>query len=412
MSRLISFCFGFIIFTLASDLNGFLSNVFGTERIFSLAILIVLIPLLWFAIKVKVGTNRWLILLVVTIVLWLLLGSLILSMSDVQNKFDKISYYWRYYTPSILMVFTFTKIFGYLMNSNAIGKYSTLILISIAINAILILVQTVSGFGVTNPFDDRSNGVIASINQAGVTMCIGQIIVLHKWGSFGHSFRRIGGFLFLLYLLFMVTAILTFSKAAILNTSLITFLFLYRYLGFRKSISRSFLRVLVLTLFFISVLPIISQIGLTKVQTERINEFTQLFFKGEITDETTTGRTTIANKALGYIANDYFLGRGIGTFHKIDGKQGSHNEYLLILGEAGFIVVTLYLLFWGKLLFSILRFKAIEDKHLILGIGLVFIITNMVSHTFLFIKFYMLILSYTMAFIDKKMIRQRSRVGQ
>ncbi len=199
----------------------------------------------------------------------------------------------------------------------------------------------------------------------------------------------------MLYFVALYAAVVTFSKAAMLKSLLILSVFIYYYfIKIYKShsfqIKNQRRRILLPFMFFstIVVLFLGSRIlsNFSEYQISRIVDFTS-FLKGNINDEITTNRTSLAAHALDLIKRDYYLGRGLDTFHRMEGVGlGTHNQFLLILGETGFIGLLLYMAYYWFLLLKNFKIKLPELKFLGVSVIVVLIVTAASMHTMLFTK--------------------------
>jgi hypothetical protein len=102
--------------------------------------------------------------------------------------------------------------------------------------------------------------------------------------------------------------------------------------------------------YVVSQILLLYSSALSASQVIRILQVTGLL-SGQIDSTTTTGRTLMWQLSLERFASDFPMGGGLGSFHFLAGGirengiwQGSHNLYLMILGEAGPIPVLLLLL--------------------------------------------------------------------
>lgn len=102
--------------------------------------------------------------------------------------------------------------------------------------------------------------------------------------------------------------------------------------------------------YVVSQILLLYSSALSASQVIRILQVTGLL-SGQIDSATTTGRTLMWQLSLERFAADFPMGGGLGSFHFLAGGirengvwQGSHNLYLMILGEAGPIPVVLLLL--------------------------------------------------------------------
>jgi O-antigen ligase len=121
---------------------------------------------------------------------------------------------------------------------------------------------------------------------------------------------------------------------------------------------------------------------------------------GQVTDETTTGRTVLWAKGLSIAAGNYFVfGEGLGSFHHFKGfvvengvEQGTHNTYLMLLGEAGLPVALLFIAANVVLLRALWR----ERLHYLFMYFVILQIDFLSAHNVLGLRFHDLMIGYTL----------------
>ena len=384
---------------MVSDLNGFLSLFTGSSGALSYLILFLTIILLLFSLSLKFELPGLSMYLLALFMLWLALGSLILYTKFGLFDFDMI----RKYIPSVLLLFLFSRLFVYYYRMKKFDYILNVITISLLLNVIMVIYSNYQGaFVLQRNSIDRSSGFIASVNQAGVTSVLAQVFFLFKFMSVS---TKMNNFYIGCYFIALYATFLTFSKAAFLSSIIVGALFiltlnfsgdkndLRKNLKWKKNKVKIFLGIPLI--FLLSIFNIASfSFELTESQLERLLEF-NFFLKGELNEETTTGRTHILKISFEEIFKDNLLGRGIGSFHNIDrlGGTGAHNEFILLLGEIGLIGLLFYL---GYFLLSTYKAVLLKDgasKFFVLGMITVLFLVSLVSHSVLFIKSYIIIFS-------------------
>ena len=406
---------GYILFVLliiliSSDLNGFFSLFFGTTSFLSPLILAITFILLLYSLRIKIEMPSLTIYLFGLYAFWLFIGSLIVFSKSKIIPFDSI----RYYLPSVLLFYVFSKLFMYYYMINKLGKIINVISLSLTFNCIAIIWVGHFGNFYENPYAvDRSSGFIASVNQAGVTASITQVFILFQYLT---PLKKRSNYLLVFYFIALYASFLTFSKAAFGNAIIIaiTFFITINFISY-KEVIREFLwkrnkkTIRTLILLLLPVVFIFGSkffIGLTKSQLERVREFGTLI-GGTINEETTTGRSEITIYAINQIKIDNYLGRGIGTFHRIEGiGYGAHNQFLLLLGEVGLLGMIIYLWYFLIVYYKIFIIRNLPLQFLAFGLINIMLLTSMVSHTVLYVKLYILIFSLMncLLFFNKKRI--------
>jgi O-antigen ligase len=304
------------------------------------------------------------------------------------------------------MLYIFSKLIAYFIIKGKLKQVIDVITFSLLVNCIFIIYSQSFGnvIGVELHVTDRNSGLIASVNQAGVTSSLAQVFLLYQY-LIAPRTKRNRYFLIFGYAIAIYAGFLTFSKAAFINIILNAGIFIYylrhnfeknlitRKLLFRNKITITIILITSLLCGFLFSQKI--YYNLSNYQKQRIFEFTSLM-KGQIDSETTTHRSEIAETAIDLMKEDLFLGRGLGVFHNLEetGGYGTHNEFLLILGEVGFIGFFLYVGYFIFIYINLFKIKFVPNRFLIFTIVNIMLITSMVSHTVLYIKLYVLVFSF------------------
>lgn len=400
---MIYFLFALLVFIISSDLNGFISLFTGQEAALSLGILGITVVLFVKAILVKhptVPLTKWMIGMYL---FWLLFGTLLffLVKPDHGDPLGRI----RYYLPSVILLFVLSKLIIYFIDRNKLKQVLEIITVALLINCLFIIFsqdfREIVGFGTGTA--DRNAGLIASVNQAGVTSSLAQAFILHQY-LIANRTKRNRYLLILAYAIAVYAGFLTFSKAAFVNIlgSVGLFVFyLRRSFGTnaseRKSLRRNKTTIVVVLVFAVVGGFFYGQTyfeNLTRYQKQRVDQFMNLL-EGQIDRETTTGRSHLADVAINIIEEDAFLGRGLSTFHRMhEGGHGSHNEFLLILGEAGIIGLLIFLGYFLIAYKSLRKIKFVPSRFLVFSLINIMFVTCMVSHTALYVKLYILIYAF------------------
>lgn len=383
------------------DLNEFVSGFLGLRGVLSVLILLLSIFLIVTArpnIRPAKSVHGVFIFFFLG---YLTLGSLA---SFLEGNVTKIWPSIRYYMPSLLIYYATYRTVLSIRNNAELFKVFRITAMLISINAVLILVSIFFGVDFQSSTDgarvDRAVGLYSNANRAGYVSVIGQLltIVVIVSGQFSRKWL----FLFM-YLICLGASVSTFSKGSII-LSLVTFSVLF-FLARMSSRSLFSSNLAVYTRRIALILIIIVPFSfsylysnLTVVQVARIQQVGQLL-SGEINDQTTTRRSGLATYALNQIEETFYLGAGLGEFKRMTVGKGTHNVYLLILGESGVIALVLYLyfiLFWFSRSF---RGKKTLNPIAIASLGLAMIITfaGFASHTVLANKSFIIVLGILFA---------------
>ena len=383
-----------LLFLLISDLNGSLSIVFNTKGILSELILFFTIILFIKSINITTPLTKrsiyfisfFVFFITYCILIYYLLGN------GWGQPFDRV----RSLTPSLILVFTISKWFLYFIKRGEFDKVLKTISISLVINSLFIIYSFITGDVLIEENTDRVSGLIASVNQAGATAVLTQVFTAYY--IFSNKLKFLYRFLFLIfYFVSILAALLTFSKAAMLGTLIVFILFIRdifsRDISHLKT-SRQMKIPLILLLFLSSIY--ISNYFILKLNTEQLKRFELFgeFLTGRIDEQTTTNRSEIAFLVLDKVKDEYYMGTGLDSYHRIEGfGLGTHNQYLLFLGEIGIFGLILFLLYLIGLGLDLYKIKGLNIRFLGLGIFCVLVITSSVAHTILFTKTYVVMFS-------------------
>ncbi len=188
----------------------------------------------------------------------------------------------------------------------------------------------------------RDGGLFINPNQAGFHSNLTLVVACFL---FVRDPSKIISLISLLSLpVIIYSVIVTFSKSAMLTTTVIMVLFLLFCAGSLIRHYRYHGRIwLMMSLLVISVIYIASKgydyaDSLTPGQMDRISDM-MLISQGVLTSKTTTLRSNAWQLGWDKIKARPFLGSGLGSFHSFDEIHGIgvHNVYLMIWGEAGFM---------------------------------------------------------------------------
>jgi O-antigen ligase len=202
---------------------------------------------------------------------------------------------------------------------------------------------------------DRYSGFFGNPNEAGIVSVAAMAVVLAKPTKY---------VFFQLAHVFIITGALffTFSKSSFLLFFVI--IFFYCVLTQKKAVfaQLAFTSLVVFAgwEWIRSLIP-----ELTLSQQVRVDQVLQLVTTGEVSNETTTGRTFLWNFAIDKISHKFPVAYGFGEFHYLEGGirelgvwQGAHNTYLMVLGEAGFIAFVALVVANVRLLKMSLKYRS------------------------------------------------------
>ena len=383
------------------DLNEFVSGLLGQRGVLSIAILCTSIFLIIISKPKIKSAKSFHSFFIFFFIGYLILGSLA---TILENNAINIWPNFRYYMPSLIIYYATYRTILSIDREVEIFKVLRTVSMLISLNAILIIISIFFGIDFHVSLEekgiDRAVGLYSNANRAGYVAVIGQLITLVLLVS-GQVLKR---WLFqCMYLICLAAAVSTFSKGSIILSLLILLFFIFlgkknshSQFSFNKRINiRRILLILVVIVPFS--MPYIYY-NLSIEQATRINQVGQML-SGTFNNETTTDRLTLVHFALSEIKDNFFLGAGLGEFKKMSIGLGTHNTYLLILGESGVIAIILYLRFLLFWLHNSLRM--IKDSNPLevasLGMAIIFAFVGFASHTLLVNKSFVVVLGIIFA---------------
>jgi O-antigen ligase len=259
--------------------------------------------------------------------------------------------------------------------------------------------------------EQRSMGVFANPNQAGIQANLTLTVILFLFlTNTKHKWILIALIPFVIFASFR-----TFSKGAMVSTLFVLIAFITilitraRYLNAR---SRNGVLIMVSVLVGLSIYVAINIE--TFIQNYDINQLERVFaiyeiiIEGKIDAETTSSRNELVAHGLGLVQERPLFGNGLGSFHKFAEPgltHGSHNQYLNILGESGFLPLLLLFSCYGLAMWRGYVSGSTAIRFFIWTvIGLMFL-NGMVTHTLLREKSVIAMLGITFALVERVNLR-------
>jgi O-antigen ligase len=372
------------------DINEFITRFLGSEGVLTALIFAMSIFLIMIAKPVTGLDNRLNRSFLIAFFGFISLGALA---SILEGNLEDIMGNVRYYVPSVLIYFSTYRTLMGIRNESELYRIFSISAVLIGVNAVLILLSilfNIDFHAATGTSQvERAVGLYSNANKAGYVSIIGQSLALLLF--FSNKVKR-PIFYFGLYIVCLLAAISTFSKGTILISMLLVARMMYlnlvlRRKGQNRSIFKRYVRIFSFLLFFLAVGFEVGFVNIqskfTGLQSRRISEV-QLLLQGQIDKETTTHRSELARLALNEMQGTFYLGAGLGEFKKMEIGKGTHNVYLLILGEAGVLALILYLLFfvaWFRRSFGFLAFDAVRFTSG--NILILFFFSGFAAHTLL-----------------------------
>lgn len=381
------------------DLNEFLTKYLGLEGAITYLLFVLSILLIFSSKPIKGKRSALNDSFLRAFIGFLVLGSFA---AWVEGNLDGISKNIRYYLPSLLIYFAVYRVICSTRGYNELQRTIDFALFFISVNAVLIIVSILFNMDFHGSSEaekvERAVGLYSNANRAGYVSTLGQSLALCSLLSKGLERRY---YYMVLYLICFFAALSSFSKGAII----LSFIIMIRtlILGLinnniaKKHSFGLYIRVtayIFVTVFFIMAFSFVDFSSIfTAEQSQRIDQVKMLLM-GQINEETTTHRSELALYALEEMSETFFLGAGLGKFKLMEVGNGSHNVYLLILGEAGVMSLLLYVIFlwkWGKQ--SYLRRLKDSIQFTSGNILLTILFSGFAAHTVLANKSYMFCLA-------------------
>lgn len=253
---------------------------------------------------------------------------------------------------------------------------------------------------------DRASGLFENPNEAGVAALTTLVLI------YNYPARR-NLITFVQSAIALSALALTFSKTCILTLTLLMVIVLIQ----KRSIWLTCFTICAFGLAAIA-LSYISESDLvhfTYDQRMRIADILSIF-GGEISDQTTTGRTDLWAVGIQRIMEQLPWGSGIGTFHSLEGTRrsimypddssraiygawlGVHNAYLMVLGESGLFP---FLLLIGFFLCLFIKASKAPEYSVAVPFGIIICMDMMASHGSLGFRLVDVILAIAMAIAER-----------
>lgn len=237
----------------------------------------------------------------------------------------------------------------------------------------------------------RAGGVYINPNTAGFICLIGYCLTF----AIHEKYLKLIG-----QIIFTFTGLLTFSRTFIVLWFMINLISLW--------INIKNIRVFLIGIITIAFLFSFAQLfGLSNVRLEQIQDVINAKAKmSEINDDS---RTDTWAQYYPMIISKPILGNGFGTFAGTENKEGVHNSYLLVLGEAGIIP---FVIFSGFFLWLVYRsFKVFKKEPFIFLFSFSIALFLLTNHNFFSdynMIFFSLWIYYQLQLIPKKTANETS----
>jgi hypothetical protein len=341
------------------NLNGLANFLFGIGQVFSTVLFIFSAYLIAKNPKLP-RSNLAVFLIFMVLFLWFAL-----FFSLTHGSTQDLAKYLRMYLGSILIVWSLSEFVTELPSRRALQrflKFSRNISI-IAVGSVLFSPALYSLYSsVPVSFEFRRSGFFGDPNEAGLMSVFALVLVL--WTPFTSKIVNLT-----VVAVVLVAVVLTFSKTAFITAIIVLMWYIATHFKIFAAISSL---LIVMGLQFVDFAEQSEKLSRNQVldlslqQAERVLEL-GLLLSGTINDEVTTGRSTLALLAIERSISNFPFGTGLGSFHHMrDGIMGNsdwlgtHNVFLMVWGEAGFIVFGVLVYFWGRLVLAALQPRAFD----------------------------------------------------
>lgn len=336
-----------LVIATALNLNGVFNMVFDVGQAMSL---IMFTASLYLIIRIgKTALSGLMALFIATIAAYLGFGALFTQTDD---SLRTILEYTQTYTGTLLITWAIAASYVAAARRGQGHEYLCLVRNSFVVSAASVWASPfLYTFYVTAPASmaDRMSGFFGNPNEAGAAAAAGLALVL------GQPYRS--RTLTLAAIIICMTAIvLTFSKTA-LGIGIV--IFALAALRVYRGLARLLALTTMLLMFLIVQNPrdIFDKLAeqtvveLSGEQQKRVRQLGDLL-SGDLTFETTTGRTEMSSLGIERIMESPLAGQGLGSYHYLVGGylengvwQGVHNTFLMLWGEAGLLAVLLFTAF-------------------------------------------------------------------
>lgn len=287
----------------------------------------------------------------------------------------------RGYLSSIIILLCFYKLTTWSLYHIQFYSFLNRLYIFTLLGVGIIFISSFTGFNLGLD-TERAGGLFANPNNASRLILYCTCLTL----CFTVSERKKYGSLYLILIPILFYAVfVTFSKAGLITFPLLILFFLGFCLVRYKKLYRPKRKIFV-CLFFAFIFSVVGiSIYFTSIveqlswgQVLRLQR-TLAFLSGEISEATTSERSTLFRIGFELIAEHPLIGNGLTSFHAYDipvnGKHiGVHNTFFLILGESGIIPFILYIVLMLIVLVKAWKLKNLAMSFLFLSILLVYIL--------------------------------------
>ena len=360
LDRIVTLAFWTVGVICVFNLNDLVRLWVGVERAVSIPLLLCCIIALAGLLRVRLmdalGTSGLLILATLAAYAGVGIVVSIVTASDLRSDAASYSYLVRHASSGLLILASAVGARFVWDRSGAEGPLRVLLLLMTG-SCLLVLASPwlMDAYRLPTEVPTRYSGSFSNPNAAALVTCFAVALAL--------SFIRAGRFRLVAVgaLLVAGTALmLTFSRTALIALAILVVHGLLRSRGLKR-------------VGLVSVLALAGVVlggAFASLDTElqdwtlaRWNSLLEIFDRRTLDDVSTGGRLTLWRLGAEKAAQAPLFGNGLGQLHRLDeawhhldgSLHGAHNQYLVLVGEAGFVPLVLYLLFLATLFRAGLR---------------------------------------------------------
>jgi O-antigen ligase len=259
-------------------------------------------------------------------------------------------------------------------------------------------------------YSSRYSGFFANPNVAGIAICLSTSIALSCINSGRLKIITLIGIL-----LSLIAVYLTFSRSSILI--FVVLIAVQIFLVNKNKLFKWRFLIIIIGVMFVCYFLLINMtlfLELDTDQTKRIDSLISLLHTGKIESHLRSHRDEIFFLSLERIASSPIIGNGLGSFLKLSGSiWGSHNTYLMILGEAGIVTILIFLFFIYRVFVKTRKCQSVMIKSFVINIFITLVIACVFSHNVLQHRNMNLLIGLCIGFLSgrKKVDGNRSLVS-
>ena len=375
------FCFLVLLFLSVNNLNALAVMALGTERLFSIPMLVAaVVTLLVFQIALvrDMGPSGLLFILFLTTYLVI---SLPIGIQNFSLDFYVRAHWVRMHLTSLLVMAACAQGARHVMLAWSKQRLLLILYLITLVQVLMVFVGMAFPkliYADSGPLiEGRFSGFFRNPNAAGMASCACVAVGFAYLTVAKHKMWVIA-----CMLLASVATVLTFSRSAFLTLFLlIVFQVLMSPVVKRKSI----LIVTLISMGFLTwfaTVGVFSFVDVNYTQSARLESLKRILTLQIDMEEDTGDRFVAASAAIGHWFDSPVVGNGFTTMRRMpETGLGPHNQYLLVLGEGGLLPLGTMFLFLGVFMYQAWKCKDRSIRSLGLGVGFVFACSCMVSHT-------------------------------